>query len=43
MRAKAWMKTAEWAAMTTSAASARLAPAPAAGPLTAAIVGIGQS
>ena len=43
MRAKAWMKTAERAAMTTSQASARLAPAPAAAPLTAAMVGIGQS
>ena len=30
-------------AMTTSQASARLAPAPAAVPLTAAMVGIGQS
>ena len=43
MRAKAWMKTADFAAITTSQASARLAPAPAAAPLTAAMVGIGQS
>ena len=43
MREKAWRKTAERAAITTSAASARFAPAPAAGPLTAAMVGTGHS
>ena len=43
MRAKACMKTADCAAITTSQASARLAPAPAAAPLTAAMVGTGQS
>ena len=43
MRANAWTNTAECVAMTTSAASARFAPAPAAGPLTAAMVGTGQS
>ena len=38
---KAWMKLAERAATTRSQASARLAPAPAATPLTAAITGTG--
>ena len=39
---KAWMKDADFAAITRSQASARLAPAPAATPLTAAIVGTGR-
>ena len=39
----AWMKLAERAAMTRSQASAILAPAPAATPLTAAITGIGSA
>ena len=37
----AWMKLAERAAITKSQHSARLAPAPAATPLTAAIIGTG--
>ena len=40
---KAWMNDAEDAATTRSQASARLAPAPAATPFTAAIVGIGSA
>ena len=39
--ANAWMKLAERAASTMSQSSARLAPAPAATPLTAAITGTG--
>ena len=39
--AKAWMKLAERAATTRSQPSAKLAPAPAATPLTAAITGTG--
>ena len=38
----AWMKLADFAAMTMSQASARLAPAPAATPLTAQTTGIGS-
>src|SRR6056297_3436605 len=41
IRVKAWRKTALSAAMTTSAASARFAPAPAAAPFTAEITGAG--
>ena len=43
MRAKACTKLAERAAKTMSQASARLAPAPAATPLTAQTTGIGKA
>ena len=43
IRVKAWMKLALSVAITRSQASARLAPAPAAAPFTAASVGMGQS
>ena len=39
----AWMKLADFAAMTMSQASAMLAPAPAATPLTAQTTGIGSA
>ena len=43
MRQKAWMNRAERAARTMSQASARLAPAPAATPLTAQTMGFSSA
>jgi hypothetical protein len=43
MRAKDWMKRADFPAMTMSQASAMLAPEPAATPLTAQITGNGKA